>query len=118
MKAIIRTSILFFLMPDFGAAAFSETELKQLNEINKNSEAQMKAAYSSLKKTISTEIEKNPEKSQLIIELDTAWQAMIKKKCQFEIFESEGTDAEISQHNDCLGKYYSEEERYFNTLQP
>lgn len=118
MKAIIRISILFLIIPDFSAAAFSKAEIKQLNEINKTSETQMKATYSSLKKAISTAVEDNPEKSQLIIELDTAWQAMTKKKCQLEIFESEGTDAEISQYNNCLGKYYSEEESYFNSLQP
>ncbi|MBT8765826.1 hypothetical protein [Metapseudomonas boanensis] len=80
MKAVIRASILSLLIPNFGAAAFSDIEIKQLDEINKSSTTQMNAAHLSLRKAISTAIEDNPEKIQLIIELDTAWRVMIEKK--------------------------------------
>jgi len=63
-------------------------------------------------------IEDNPEKKRLILELRKSWDLTIEKKCQFEISESKGTDAETTKMNKCLVENYLDEIKYFDSILP
>ncbi|MDF7681757.1 hypothetical protein PT300_14660 [Enterobacteriaceae bacterium ESL0689] len=43
---------------------------------------------------------------------------MIDKKCQLETIDSKGTDAQITEVNNCLVRNYQEEKKYFDAMLP
>ncbi len=99
-------------------AAFNDAENKQLLEINSKSERLKKDAISLLTQAQQNQANDNPEKKYLIDSLRASWDITIEKRCSLETSESHGTDAEISEVNNCLTKGYKEETEYFNNMQP
>ncbi|EOV9569183.1 hypothetical protein ACN5LI_000777 [Cronobacter turicensis] len=99
-------------------AAFNSAESKQLSEINYNSERLKRDALALLAKAQQNQTSDNPDKKHLIDSLRVSWDITIEKKCALETSESYGTDAEISEVNNCLTKGYKEETEYFNNMLP
>lgn len=99
-------------------AAFNDVENKQLSAINSKSEQLKKASVSLLEKAQQNQIRNNPDKKFLIDSLRGAWDITIKSRCALETSESHGTDAEISEVNNCLTKGYKEEKEYFDNMLP
>lgn len=113
--------ILFALFASYSAAsvaAFSEEENSQLASINQKSSGEVKAALENLNKSVDAQINNNPERKSLIIELKKTWGEMIDKKCQLETIDSKGTDAETAEVSNCLVRSYQEEMKYFDAMLP
>lgn len=99
-------------------AAFNDVENKQLSEINSKSEELKGNAISQLTKAQRKQMENNPDKKELIDSLRVSWDRTIEKKCALETSESHGTDAEVSEVNNCLTNGYKEETKYFDNMLP
>ena len=99
-------------------AAFSETENSQLTSINEGGLGEVKSALDNLNKSINAQIDNNPENKSLILDLKNSWGDMIDKKCQLEVIDSKGTDAEIAEVSNCLVRNYQEEMKYFDAMLP
>lgn len=113
--------ILFALFASYSAtsvAAFSEEENSQLASINQKSAGEVKAALESLNKSVDAQMNSNPDRKHLIIQLKKSWGDMIDKKCQLETIDSKGTDAETAEVSDCLVRSYQEETKYFDAMLP
>ncbi|NPE55815.1 hypothetical protein HLB25_17195 [Dickeya dadantii] len=110
-------TLLFIYIPHC-FSAFSEKEKNELNSINVKSENDKTTALKKLDQAIKKAIGDNPEKKRLIFELRKSWDLTIEKKCQFEISESKGTDAETTKMNNCLVENYLDEIKYFDSILP
>lgn len=113
--------ILFCLIVTYSAvsiAGFSEVESSQLESINNKMSGEVKTALDKLNKSIDAQVAENPERKVLILDLKKSWGEMIDKKCQLEIFDSKGTDAEIAEMSNCLVRNYQEEITYLNAMLP
>ncbi|WP_145539612.1 hypothetical protein [Yersinia kristensenii] len=118
MRIKIAIFISILLISPFAFTAFNEKENVQLNDINVASESNLKSTSDKLKTIIDNVVLDNPEKKIIILQLDSDWRKLTDSKCRFEIFESKGTDAEISMKNQCMIKGYAEEIDYFSNLLP
>lgn len=99
-------------------AAFSDVENKQLSEINSKSEHLKKTAIHLLDQSQLDQVRNNPDKKKLIDALRVSWDFTIENRCALETSESHGTDAEISEVNNCLTKGYKKEKEYFDNMLP
>lgn len=115
-KFIICISI--SLMPIMSYGAFNKAESNELQEINNKSNASLNIALTKKNNTLSIAIKNNPDKKKELIELDSAWEVMINKKCIFENVESSGSDAFITLINKCAEQQYNSESEYFNSILP
>lgn len=86
-------------MSFFTHSVFNEKENSQLNNIN-------------------NAISESAEKKSAILQMNSDWQRLIKRKCQYEIFESKGTDAEFATNSECMIQECKSEIDYFNNLLP
>ncbi|WP_241626897.1 hypothetical protein [Rosenbergiella epipactidis] len=113
----MNNAIFFFLIYSFnGFAAFTEPEMSQLAEINKNSIEKTKMEKKNIELVIKKTIKNLPEQKNKIIELNKSWDETINKKCKLSIFESINTDAEIAEENLCLYSEYKSEADFFDGL--
>jgi len=117
-KKFITVITLLFIYVPHCFSAFSEKEKNELNSIDVKSENDKTTALKKLDQAIKKAIEDNPEKKRLILELRKSWDLTIEKKCQFEISESKGTDAETTKMNKCLVENYLDEIKYFDSILP
>lgn len=69
-----------------------------------------------LKLAINDTIDDNPEKKEVIMSFEDKWGEFSREKCNFENYDSKGTDAEISLNFDCMIKEADAEALYFNSL--
>jgi hypothetical protein len=99
-------------------AAFNGNEVKQLSDINKQASDKYYESLEVLNSDISDAINNNPEKKKVIISLKDMWGEFSREKCNFENFDSKGTDAEISLNFDCMTKEANSAAIYFNSLIP
>lgn len=98
------------------SAAFTEPELSQLEDINKESINKTEDSKRQLDNKIKETISNLPEQKKNIINLNKSWDETIKKKCRLFIFESLNTDAEIAMENQCLSNEYLSEMDFFERL--
>ena len=98
------------------SAAFTEPELHQLEEINKEAIKKTENAKNLLDKKIKETISNLPEQKEKIVDLNKTWNITIKKKCNLLIFESLNTYAEIAMKNECLSNEYKSETYFFEQL--
>ncbi|SEQ09925.1 hypothetical protein SAMN05216522_101189 [Rosenbergiella nectarea] len=113
----MNNAILFLLIYSFNVcAAFTEPEMSQLAEINKNSIEKTKREKKNLELIIIKTIKNLPEQKNKIIDLNKSWSETINKKCKLSIFESINTDAEIAEENLCLYSEYKLEADFFDGL--
>lgn len=99
-------------------SAFNGDEIIQLSDINKQASDKYYKSLEVLNLVISDAIDNNPEKKKVIISLEEKWGEFSREKCNFENFDSKGTDAEISLNFDCMTKEANSEVLYFNSLIP
>ena len=97
-------------------AAFTEPEMSQLEEINKNSIEKTERQKKNLDAIINETIKNIPKEKNKIIDLRKSWDATIKKKCRLAILESLNRDAEIAEENLCLYSEYKLEADFFEGL--
>ncbi|MCX0499665.1 hypothetical protein [Erwinia billingiae] len=111
---------MFFLMflSCNSMAAFNGDEVTQLSAINKEASGKYYESLKALNLAISDTIDNNPEKKEVIMSLEDKWRDFSREKCNFENFDSKGTDAEISLNFDCMTKEANTESLYFNSLLP
>lgn len=105
-------------MPIMSYGAFNKAESNELQEINNKSNASLNIALTKKNNTLSIAIKNIPDKKKELIELDSAWEVMINKKCIFENVESSGSDAFITLMNKCAEQQYNSESEYFNSILP
>ncbi|MCA7001160.1 hypothetical protein [Dickeya solani] len=117
-KKLITIMTLLFIYVLHCFSAFSEKEKNELNGIDVKSENDKTTALKKLDQATKKAIEDNPEKRRLILELRKSWDLTIEKKCQFEISESKGTNAETTKMNNCLVENYLDEIKYFDSILP
>lgn len=99
-------------------AAFNGDEVKQLSDINKQASDKYYESLEVLNSAIIDAIDNNPEKKEVIMSLEEMWGEFSREKCNFENFDSKGTDAEISLNFDCMTKEANSEALYFTSLLP
>jgi len=118
----MKTKVLLILIFNFYSlsvfSAFNGAENKQLMEINSKSEVLKKDAIYLLTQAQQNQVRDNPDKKHLIDTLRVSWDITLEKRCALETSDSHGTDAEISEVNNCLTKGYKEETEYFNNMLP
>ena len=115
MKIINAFWIAILLIP-YANAAFTETEVHQLQEINEKYIKKAEDSKALLDKKIQETIKNLPEQKSKIINLNKSWSNTIEKKCELFIFESLNTDAEIAMINECLANEYLSEAEFFERL--
>lgn len=114
-----RFNVFFLIFISFNSmAAFNDDEVKQLSDINKQASDKYYESRKVLSSAISDTIDNNPEKKKVIMTLEEKWGEFSREKCNFENFESKGTDAEISLNFDCMTKEANSEALYFKSLLP
>ncbi|MEN4889911.1 hypothetical protein ABEI22_13150 [Erwinia billingiae] len=112
-------NVFFLVFLSFNSmAAFNGNEVKQLSDINKQASDKYYESLEVLNSAISDAINNNPEKKKVIISLEEKWGEFSREKCNFENFDSKGTDAEISLNFDCMTKEANSAAIYFNSLIP
>lgn len=99
-------------------AAFNGNEVLQLSDINKEASNKYNNSLDKLRSAISDAIDNNPEKKGVIMSFAHKWGEFSREKCNFENFDSKGTDAELSLDFDCMTKEINAEILYFNSLLP
>lgn len=97
-------------------AAFIGDEMTQLSDINKEASEKYHASLETLKLAINDTIDDNPEMKEVIMSLEDKWREFSREKCNFENYDSKGTDVEISLNFDCMIKEADAEALYFNSL--
>lgn len=113
----ITNAILFLSVFSFNVnAAFTEAEIKQLEEINKSSVVKKERAKAALGATTEKTIAHFPEQSASITALKKSWEETIKKKCRLLTSASRNSDAEIAAENLCLAKEYAKAATFFDEL--
>ncbi|GLR08991.1 hypothetical protein COO59_00110 [Mixta theicola] len=109
--------IFFIFIYSFNAnAAFTETEINQLDEINKKSIEKSENSKHILEVAIKKTIEHLPKERERILDLEKSWNITIKKKCKVMIFSSLNTDAETAEENSCLSSEYLSAANFFENL--
>lgn len=112
-------NVFFLMILSFNSmAAFNGKEVAQLSDINKEASDKYHESLEKLKSAISDAVNNNPEKKEVIISLEHKWGEFSREKCNFENFDSKGTDAEVSLDFDCMTKENNAEVIYFNSLFP
>ena len=113
---IISAILVYTLVSPYASAAFTETELYQLQEINEKYIRKAEASKVLLDKKVQETIQNLPEQKSKIVNLNKSWDETIEKKCHLFIFESINTDAEIARENDCLANEYLSEMDFFERM--
>ena len=108
-------SLLFSLHAN---AAFSSNESKELALINSQHEAKLSNAKNSFSSSVKEAIDNDQDKKNTILALKKSWDNFIKAKCDFEVFESKGTDAETAELSSCLIDGYNKASGYFEQILP
>lgn len=118
MKSKISLVVLSLLFSLHANAAFSSEESKELALINSQREAKLSDAENSFSSSVKEAIDNDPEKKNTILVLKKSWGEFIKAKCDFEVFESKGTDAETAELSSCLVDGYNKAKDYFEQILP
>lgn len=118
MKNKIKFMVFTLLFSLHANAAFSAKESKELALINSQHEAKLIDAEKSFSNSVKEAIDNDPDKKDTILTLKKHWDEFIKAKCDLEVFESKGTDAETAELSNCLVNEYTNAEKYFEHILP
>ncbi|WP_241609228.1 hypothetical protein [Rosenbergiella australiborealis] len=98
------------------SAAFTETEINQLNEINSKYKKKEIDSKKHLDLVIKETIANLPKEKNNILKLHKLWEKTTKIKCRLAILESLNTDAEIASKHECLANEYTSEAKFLNSI--